>query len=342
MTCVALGAISAYAAFMYRLRSAEPVLQVVDPSLLDFGQVNVQDQASRKIRLLNAGRHRLEIGDLKASCGCVQVTASTMILEPGASTEVALNFDFLSVANRNAIPAATEFAVNLYVVTKPPHREVFRWQLTGNVNSVFRRVPELVELRSQGVLAQPLNGTFDLEFHQPIDDLAVTVDDPGVQVRSTADVERRRFQIEVKAELKKYGSKELALQFIPMVNGAPQSPVVTHVLLEKLADVRAEPAFINLGLVDSTRQDRAAVQLVSASESVFRVVSTCIQSSASDATAESSLVVESVTEKPQFVISPLVSTAGTHNGVVVFAVEQHNERYDVSVPYSFHVLEPAR
>lgn len=338
-TCVALFGISTYAAFMYRLRNAKPVLQIVDPSVLELGQVNIQDPCTRTIRLVNTGLHRITIGDMKASCGCVKVTAARPTLEPGEATDVALDFDFLSLANRNDIPKSAKFSVNLYALTKPPHHEVFSWQLTGTVVSAFRHAPQFVEFRSRGSLAQPVEGRFTVEFHRHIDDLDIKVEEPGVDLHIDRDAEHRIFQIQVKAVLGEFTKQELALKIAPVIDGVSQSPIESLVYLEKLADVRAEPAFINLGMIDPNHPSRANVRLVSSLAAEFEVLGARVQSNEWPEIANGSLALEPAGAEPVFVVMPSAAEAGTHTGSVVFELQQHGDKYEVAVPYSFHIAE---
>ena len=337
--CVALSGMSAFAAYMYRLRSAEPILHVVDPDVLELGQVNIQDQCTRTIRLVNSGVHRITIGDMKASCGCVKVVPARPTLEPGETTDVALDFDFLSVANRNELPEFAKFSVNLYAVTKPPHREVFSWQLTGTVISAYRRAPQFVEFRSRGPLAQPIEGRFAVEFHRHIDDLDVKVEEPGVDLHIDRDAESRIFEIHVKAVLGEFTKQEIALKIAPVIDGVSQSPIESLVYLEKLADVRVEPAFINLGMIDANQPSSANVRLVSSLAVEFEVLGARVQSNESPDIANGSVAVESAGAELVFVVTPSAAEAGTHTGSVVFELQQHGDKYELAVPYSFHIAE---
>lgn len=338
--CLALGGISAYAVFAYRLRTSPPVLSVVDPGLLELGEVNIQDQCTRTIRLLNSGAHQVTIDDIKASCGCVKAVPTATTLEPGETTDAVLSFDFLSVANRDDIPESKNFSVNLYAITKPPQRAVFTWQLSATVKSVFRRVPEFVEFRSCGSASEPVNGSVTVTFHRNIDDIEVHADEPMLDMQVEREASQPTFHIHVAGRPHEMSRSAIELQIAPVIGRARQSPIASRIQLKRVVDVRAEPEFVSLGIVNHHKPPVARLRLVSSESAEFQVLNTQVQASeVRGLVGGGSVVRDPMGDTRDFVFTPDATDPGTHTGTVIFDVQQQEEKYEVAVPYSFHIDE---
>lgn len=338
MTVAMLFGISVFAAFMISIRNARPILEVDNPDDLQLGEVQLQDRSRRTIRFVNTGRRTAEVSELKTSCGCVSVSPKTFAIGPGQSADVELSFDFQSVTDRNEIAMDREFGVNLLAATTPPHRNVFQWRIQARIKSVFKRMPPLVEFQSDGPRSTPIVGRFEVVCHQPLDELQVTPSSSDVRVRVHPDQERRVFQVEFEGAFAEYGEKAVKLAIAPVRSAFRDFPIETQVILRRSPDVHAEPAFINLGMVNPGEAAEATMALVSKSNKHFETKSVSVVSdNAPDAT--NALKVLPDETFGQFAVAAASTVTGSHSGIVAFDVGQGDEVYTIRVPYNYHVSE---
>ncbi len=80
--------------------SPQPRL-VLETEHIDLGVVTGSEPVRATFLLRNAGDARLEVMDLRASCGCIAALLSTPVLEPGEAGEIAVSLDPTRIGGRH-------------------------------------------------------------------------------------------------------------------------------------------------------------------------------------------------------------------------------------------------
>ena len=81
-----------------------PLLEVT-PESLDFGKVDATTDFPWKLRVTNVSSRTVQIADIRASCGCTQVTPSSFGMEPGESRDVELRMNLREESVTLSAPA---------------------------------------------------------------------------------------------------------------------------------------------------------------------------------------------------------------------------------------------
>ena len=72
---------------------AQPMLQVVGGTSLDFGKIYRGDQIERNVTLKNTGSDTLMLGSVEVSCGCTGTALSEQRIAPGGSGSLLIKFN---------------------------------------------------------------------------------------------------------------------------------------------------------------------------------------------------------------------------------------------------------
>jgi len=336
---VVLVGISVYSITLSHVRSKRPVLEIANPAALQLGQMPLQEAAAHTVRIVNTGQRLADVAELKASCGCTSISPAAFQLRPGQAAEVELAFDLQSITGGDEIPPRRPFDVTLVAMTKPPHRNVFQWPLTGQITSVFKRVPQRVELHGTTPRSVPLVGQFTVECHESLEELQVATDDEGVVARVQEENDGRLFHVELSAAAPNYGERELSLRLTAVRAGVRLSAMEATVVVRRAPDVLPTPAMLNLGVVAAEEPAPAvALQLVSASKTSFVTRKFTLQADARNVGGSPSapINVVPVGNGTEFSVRPAATRPGFYKGVLAFDVQQGDEVYEVEVPYIYY------
>lgn len=78
---------------LYGKSMAQPKLEIVEGTTLDFGSVNKGEIITKDITLKNTGTETLLIGQVQASCGCTGTLVSSDHIAPGKTGSLQITFN---------------------------------------------------------------------------------------------------------------------------------------------------------------------------------------------------------------------------------------------------------
>lgn len=109
-----------------------PILQV-EPSSLDFGRVDAVPGFKWQIPITNTSDRRVDIAEIRTSCGCTKVFPASFSLSPGQSRSVQLTIDLQPKENSNQRDSESTFNVQVVPIVKDSVLPQAYWELTGTV-----------------------------------------------------------------------------------------------------------------------------------------------------------------------------------------------------------------
>jgi hypothetical protein len=99
----------------------------------DFGQITQETQARYEFHFVNRGGSNLEIGDIRAACGCTAALASGNVIPPGGQGSIAVTFD--------ARGKKGPFAKTVSVGSNDPDQPQLILTVQGNIQSFLEVEP---------------------------------------------------------------------------------------------------------------------------------------------------------------------------------------------------------
>ena len=145
---------------------AQPKLEIVEGTALDFGSINRGEVITRDITLRNAGTETLVIGRAEASCGCTGTLVSSDHIAPGETGSLQIMFNSKNFSgpvhksitiNSNAGEAAKTvlaFTVNVIDEVKVlPGYFMFRDAMVGRASTYS------IKVRNEGTEAFEIIGS---------------------------------------------------------------------------------------------------------------------------------------------------------------------------------------
>ena len=109
-----------------------PLLEVT-PESLDFGKVDATTDFPWKLRVTNVSSRTVQIADIRASCGCTQVTPSSFGMEPGESHDVELRMNLLLTRKLGAKGLVSPIEVIISPIISVTTLQQPPWTLQGRV-----------------------------------------------------------------------------------------------------------------------------------------------------------------------------------------------------------------
>ena len=150
---------------LYSKSIAQPKLEIVEGTALDFGSINRGEVITRDVTLKNVGTETLVIGRAEASCGCTGTLVSSDHIPPGKTSALQIMFNSKNFSgpvhksitiNSNAQEAARtvlEFTVTVIDEVKVlPGYFLFRDAMVGRASTYP------VKVRNEGAEAFEITG----------------------------------------------------------------------------------------------------------------------------------------------------------------------------------------
>lgn len=253
-------------------REVSPVL-VVDPSDLDFGEVNASNSFRWKLPIRNDSNRAASIREITTSCNCTSIRPTSALIGPGQAATIELVLDLTRDKGTQTSEEPRPFAVELTaeIAGEVPTRRV--WRIQGRVRDPIRLSPSLINFGRIPRLSDAPNKHVRVLSDQPIGELSIH-HHGSLVVGMPERIDAYSYGLDLQVgDTSRCGLLDLDLVAKATVNdGETPSSATLRVVGQIVEDVAAIPSVVLLRPDNSSKVVESAVTLRSHAGREFTII----------------------------------------------------------------------
>lgn len=118
--------------FLVSACTPRPPQATLTSDQIDFGDVIMGEEVSQQVSLTNNGGEPLEILSISTSCGCTTASINQMIIPPGETATLLIEFDSGAHGIEDLVPLFRQ----VFIATNDPQQPEVVIDITANVVSI--------------------------------------------------------------------------------------------------------------------------------------------------------------------------------------------------------------